>query len=443
MRINRKIQIVFFLQLIMLIVGFETACNAERLIENEKKTIDLTVFIPTEGNSWVIDDLEKNEQIIKSGGIKNWKGNKTRIRTYFKTTQAGKLNVGILATAIYGLSKIKVTCGSKSEIIEINNLVEETISVGTFEIDKAGYHFIEIQGVEKTGEFFPEIKSIVIGGKAAEGKVYFARDDFYWGRRGPSVHLNYQIPENAGDVVYYYNEITVPENNDILGSYFMANGFGEGYFGMQVNSPTERRILFSVWSPYKTDNPGDIPEDQKIKMLKKGEEVHTGEFGNEGSGGQSYYKFLWKAGTTYKFLLKGYPTGNGETDFTAWFFAPEVTQWKLIASFRRPKTDTYLTRFHSFLENFYTETGNVTRKGLYTNQWIYNSKNQWIEITEMKFSADATARKESRMDYSGGAVNQTFFMKNCGFFSETTPIDSYFERKASGVAPLINFEELP
>lgn len=443
MRINRKVQIVFFLQLIMLIVGFETACNAERLIENQKKPIDLTVFIPTEGNSWVIDDLVKNEQTIKSGGIKNWKGNKTRIRTYFKTTQAGKLNVGILATAIYGLSKIKVTCGSKSEIIEINNLVEETISVGTFEIDKAGYHFIEIQGVEKTGEFFPEIKSIVIGGKAAEGKVYFARDDFYWGRRGPSVHLNYQVPENAGDVVYYYNEITIPENNDILGSYFMANGFGEGYFGMQVNSPTERRILFSVWSPYKTDNPGDIPEDQKIKMLKKGEEVHTGEFGNEGSGGQSYYKFLWKAGTTYKFLLKGKPTGNGETDFTAWFFAPEVNQWKLIASFRRPKTDTYLTRFHSFLENFYTETGNVTRKGLYTNQWIYNSKNQWIEITEMKFSADATARKESRMDYSGGAVNQTFFMKNCGFFSETTPIDSYFERKASGVAPLINFEELP
>src|SRR5680860_1094974 len=182
MRINRKVQIVFFLQLIMLIVGFETACNAERLIENEKKPIDLTVFIPIEGNSWVIDDLEKNEEIIKSGGIKNWKGNETQIRTYFKTTHAGKLNVGILATAIYGFSKIKVTCGSKSETIEINNLVEETISVGTFEIDKAGYHFIEIQGVEKTGEFFPEIKSIVIGGKAAEGKVYFARDDFYWGR---------------------------------------------------------------------------------------------------------------------------------------------------------------------------------------------------------------------------------------------------------------------
>jgi hypothetical protein len=109
-------------------------------------------------------------------------------------------------------------------------------------------------------------------------------------------------------------------------------------------------------------------------------------------------------------MLKANPTGNGETDFTAWFFAPEVGKWKLIASFRRPKTDVYLTRFHSFLENFYTETGNVTRKANYTNQWIFTSKNQWIELTKMKFTADATARKESRMDYVGGAENQSFFL---------------------------------
>ena len=31
----------------------------------------------------------------------------------------------------------------------------------------------------------------------------------------------------------------------------MANGFGEGYFGIQVNGPNERRVLFSVWSPFK------------------------------------------------------------------------------------------------------------------------------------------------------------------------------------------------
>ncbi len=61
----------------------------------------------------------------------------------------------------------------------------------------------------------------------------------------------------------------------------------------------------------------------------------------------------------------------------------------------------------------------------------------------MEFTADATARKESRMDYAGGAEGQSFFLKNCGFFSETTTIDSYFERKESGIPPVINFDDLP
>lgn len=435
-----KQKVQFLILLLFSIFLMSTGATSQT---DQKSEIDLNISIPTEGNSWVTNSLEKNRQLIKKGGIQDWSEKEDRIRTYFKTTQTGKLNIGILSTSISGAAKIKVTCGNITKTVKVENSAEETISVGTFEIKKAGYNWIEIQGIEKTGEYFPNIKSILIGGEAAHGKVYFASEDFYWGRRGPSVHLNYQIPGNVGDILYYYNEITVPENNDVVGSYFMANGFGQGYFGMQVNSPTERRVLFSVWSPFKTDNPNNIPAGQRITMLKKGKGVHTGEFGNEGSGGQSYYKFLWKAGNTYKFLLKGKPTGNGETDFTAWFFAPEVGEWKLIASFRRPKTDSYLTRFHSFLENFYTETGNVTRKGLYSNQWVYNTKKQWIEITKMKFTADATARKESRMDYSGGAENQSFFLKNCGFFDETTTIDSYFERKEIGIAPVINFEELP
>jgi hypothetical protein len=91
------------------------------------------------------------------------------------------------------------------------------------------------------------------------------------------------------------NEITVPAGNDPVGSYFMGNGFGEGYFGIQVNSAIERKVLFSVWSPFETDDPREIPDDKKIILLKKGKEVHAGEFGSEGSGGQSYLKYNWKA----------------------------------------------------------------------------------------------------------------------------------------------------
>ena len=85
----------------------------------------------------------------------------------------------------------------------------------------------------------------------------------------------------------------------------MANGFGEGYFGIQVNSETERRILFSIWSPFKTDDPNSISQTtKKLDYLKKENGVTSGEFGNEGSGGQSYKVFNWQAETRYGFLNK-------------------------------------------------------------------------------------------------------------------------------------------
>jgi len=107
------------------------------------------------------------------------------------------------------------------------------------------------------------------------------------------VHLSYDVPKDMA-VEWFYNEVTVPVGEDLQGSYFMADGFGQGYFGMQVNSPTERHILFSVWSPFQTDDPKAIPDSLRIVLLAKGDGVHAGAFGNEGSGGQSYLNYIWK-----------------------------------------------------------------------------------------------------------------------------------------------------
>ncbi|HXJ99829.1 MAG TPA: DUF3472 domain-containing protein, partial [Gelidibacter sp.] len=191
-----------------------------------------------------------------------------------------------------------------------------------------------------------------------------------------------------------------------------------------------------------TQDPNEIPDDHKIILLGKGDAVKTGEFGNEGSGGQSYKVFPWKADTTYKFLLKGVPAENNSTDYTAYFFTPDDDQWHLIASFRRPQGSRHLQRLYSFLENFVPSYGNITRKANYNNQWIYTTDGEWIELTKAKFTADATARKEARMDYGGGVVGNEFFMENCGFFSETIPIDTEFTRTANGVAPAIDFSKL-
>lgn len=402
---------------------------------------ELSISIPTKGNTWIEGFNSQQDRVLLENGVKDWNPTNASAKTYFYTEATGEINIGLLAKA-RSATEVNVTFNGTSQKINISSSELTLVPVGSFSIQEPGYHIVEISGSDPANKAI-DIAEIRIGGAATEGRVYYAKDDFYWGRRGPSVHLTYQVPEEASDVLYFYNEIEVPEGEDVLGSYFMANGFAEGYFGIQVNGAEERRILFSVWSPFKTDNPDEIPEDQKIQMLKKGEGVYTGEFGNEGSGGQSYRKYMWKTDTRYRFLLKAKPNGDNSTDYTAYFFAPEIGKWELIASFRRPETDTYVTRPHSFLENFHTETGNQTRKGLYTNQWVYDTNGKWHEMTTAKFTADATARKESRMDYAGGTEGTSFFMKNCGFFSGWTTIDTMIERQSLGEAPLIDFSLLP
>ena len=224
----------------------------------------------------------------------------------------------------------------------------------------------------------------------------------------------------------------------------MANGFGEGYFGIQVNTDTERRILFSVWSPFVTDDPAAIPDSKKIKLLKKGEGVITGEFGNEGSGGQSYLKHNWIAGNTYKFLLRGVPQKDNSTTYSAYFFAPELNKWQLIASFNRPETATYLKRFHSFLENFYPEQGDKSREVLFNNQWYCDDIGNWAEVNSAKFTIDNTGSVGYRLDYSGGLLNnESFYLKNGGFFSNFTLPKSFFTRPLSRNKPDIDFNALP
>ncbi|MCE1200217.1 MAG: DUF3472 domain-containing protein, partial [Marinilabiliales bacterium] len=248
---------------------------------------------------------------------------------------------------------------------------------------------------------------------------------YYWGRRGPSVHLNYLLPKES-NAEYFYQEVTVPNGMDPIGSYFMAAGFGEGYFGIQVNGPDERRILFSVWSPYKTDDPGAIPENEKIRLIAKGEGVYVGEFGHEGSGGQSYLRYPWKAGQKYCFLLRGKPDGKGSTLFSAWFKPFGAAEWRLVATFSRPQTDHCLTRLHAFLENFEDHQGYLTRKALYSHACYREISGKWFPLTSVRFTGDDIARRGYRLDFDGGVEGDGFYLQNGGFFNPTGKAHPYF-----------------
>lgn len=427
----KKIKQVFLLGIAVLMCS----CQGKQL----ELSAD-AVVVPLGGNTYVT--AGKDGAKVSTEGIKSWTGPEAVLSSWFKVSQAGELKLFLKASATEGPSVVKVIFGGKSFDVKVVDAAETVIPVGSILLSEPGYVRVDLQGEKKEGTQFAGISELLIDGPAAREPLYFIRDfEPYWGMRGPSVHMKYTLPEEP--IEYFYNEITVPEGEDKIGSYFMTNGFGEGYCGIQANSDKERRILFSVWSPFETDDPKAIPEDHRIKLLAQGKDVHIGEFGNEGSGGQSYLIYPWKAGETYRVITRVHPDGKGNTAYYAWFFAPEENQWRLIAGFLRPQTNVWYTGAHSFLENFIPGQGYLERSVRFGNQWARTAKGEWKELTEGMFTYDATARARVRQDYAGGVADNMFFLRNGGFFNDNTEFKSMFTRQPNGIVPEVDVSKLP
>ena len=378
---------------------------------------------------------------IGEKGVHAWKSYDAVVSVFFSLKKPKK-NVKLSLKA-RGNAEYEIEVGGKTFKVAVNAEDFENVPVGVVDFEKGGYQRANIRGVTKGGETFGEISTLVIEG-VEEDEMNFVHDfSAYWGRRGPSVHLSYHHPKDV-TAEYFYNEVYVPKDMDPVGSFFMVCGFGEGYFGAQVNSENERRILFSVWNPYDSDYPDDVPAEDRVTLKKKGEGVTVGAFGSEGSGGQSYLVYPWRSETPYRFLVRVHPCDDGTTEYSGFFFAPEENRWRLLATFRRPKTQTWLKGPNSFLENFNPDYGWILRCGGYSNQWLRDKDGEWHEMNQATFSYDATGRAEVRLDRVGGLADdkKIFVLANCGFFDGNVECYRVFERTPSRVPPEIDFAEL-
>src|SRR5690606_23197962 len=398
--------------------------------------------IPIAGNTFLTE--KGGEDKISSQGIDKWRSPQSVVSTFFHINIAGKVRLKLEIDQQALDSELSVEVNHQINSVLIPKGEARQIDLGEFEL-RRGYNKISFKGKHTGSKDFAVLRFLLILPIEERMEATFVEENgdnrFYWGRRGPSVHLSYEIPHDR-NFQWFYSEITVPEGDDPVGSYYMANGFAEGYFGIQVNSDTERRVLFSVWSPYHTADPSKIPEEQRIQLIKKGEGVYTGEFGNEGSGGQSYLVYPWKSGNTYSFLNAVTPDGKGNTIYTAYFYAPEEGKWKLIASFLRPHTITWYKRPHAFLENFLDYNGFKVRKAYYANQWIRDTEGIWVELNKATFTADDIGRRGYRKDLAGGVEEGAFFLENGGFFNGLVEIGSVFTRPQKRNFPEIDFSLL-
>lgn len=169
------------------------------------------------GNGYVTRQQDGAQ--ITENGIAHWTNPETIVSIYFYLHQPTTADLSLYAK---GHSEIKVSYGQQSFTVNLQSDDYTQIPVGSIDIRQAGYVRIDLQGISKDGDTFGEIKQLIAD--HVKGKSNYVKDfSDYWGRRGPSVHLAYTLPE--GDTEWFYNEITVPQEGETMHSYYMAAGF--------------------------------------------------------------------------------------------------------------------------------------------------------------------------------------------------------------------------
>lgn len=405
--------------------------------------------IPFSANAFAAEGTVEQRGQISSGGLSFLTSSSESVFSlYFRVGQICRLELAVRAKCVGGTSVLRAALDT--HVCRISVINSEFSDLNLFTVDlgeTAGYVRLDISGEEKNGATFGQVSHLLVTSDQPLNHLAFVPDGFgdRFGRRGPSIHLKFKQPRNVG-LEWFYSEILVPEGKDTVGSFYMTNGFNAGYCGLQVNSSTERRVLFSIWSTVKTDDPKSIPSSHQVKLLKCGGQngICISQFGNEGSGMQSYDKVLWETGRKHKFLTRIQPDGLDSAIFTCFYGLVDSPDWSFLASFLRPfSPEKSHLGSYSFLENFDPKMGNHSRMGAYSNQWARDFTGQWHSLTEAKVTVDQTGDKGYRLDFfAESQPDMGFLLRNCGFFNDTVPAGTVLSRKPVGNPPQINFESL-
>jgi hypothetical protein len=366
------------------------------------------------GNTGYVQPNPYGAKVGKEG-IRDWRGLEQSLLWGGELMKAGELTVTMSVRLAEGkTSKLRLAVDGKTKECEFRGTGQSTeAAFGSFAIAQPGYVRLELASLNATNADNGEILALTLGGPASEGAHFNLKPR----RNAASIHLGYDAPEKEG-IEWFYAEAVGVE--DPLHTFYMAAGFSRGYFGMQVNHPNERRIIFSVWDAgegQSADHRKDVKEENHTQLIAKGEGVQASVFGGEGTGGHSHLKYLWKTGSAQKFAVRAQTEGTFTT-YSGYWFHPEKNAWMLIASFKAPKDGKALRGLHSFVENFGGETGQLRRKATYTNLWARTQAGKWYPLDKAWFSHDPTG-KSDRLDRLGGVEGGSFFLANGGFVAGT------------------------
>lgn len=385
-----------------------------------------------------LDPGSKGAHVSARDGIRDWKDSPVHWFGQFNTasTLTGAVTLRLPTNEVAWL---KLTAGDEVRLAHVTGRGREalvTARFGEFHVATNGYVRFTLESANATDASTGTVDALLLDGPAVAGAHFNLEER----RNAASVHLAYPTPTNVL-IAGFHTEVTAVE--DPVATFYMACGWRRGYFGMQVNSATERRIIFSVWdSGSEAVDRAKVAAEDRVQLLAKGDGVVASDFGNEGTGGHSHLVYPWKTGQPQRFYVAAKPTDATHTIYSGYWFHPEQQRWVLIASFKAPKDGGYLRGLHSFSENFWGDNGHLRRKALYGSQWIQNADREWSELNTATFSHDGTG-KAARRDRFMGVENGKFFLSHGGFGPGYSRFGEKFTRPESGKVPEIVVPEIP
>ena len=320
------------------------------------------------------------------GPIMDWKDTKQHLVWFVKFRTAGSVQVRLKTSDEFGripdgvrltlrtsgpkmpATKNEMTLGIPARMFPLGSV---DVSAGTVRFELSTDKPLTNVGVE----------SLELEGEPVKDALI---NETRW-RSSASVHLRWPTPKDS-PVSWFYNEI-VPTTSPLT-TYYMACGWSRGYFGIQVNSPTERRVIFSVWdSGTEKVSRDKVADDLKVKLVGKGEGVFSGDFGNEGTGGHSHLVYKWKTGEVQRFLVHAEPQGS-KTIYSGYYYFNDKKKWGLISSWSAPQDGAYLKSLYSFIEDFWGGEGQKQRLADFGPAWV-RTGDQWSQVRNGSFTHTA------------------------------------------------------
>ena len=261
----------------------------------------------------------------------------------------------------------------------------------------------------------------------------------------PSVHLNQWRSTASGAPKgraydWCYQEVMMPQEADIPGTYIMSLGVLDGYMGIQMNGYKNGKplhdVIFSMWDHGSVDENPNLPDNLRANVVDHGEGVEPNRFNNEGTGMKTFKSgYNWECGTFVQFITNCRPEKatytiieNGKekvitqnnTLVSAWYNAQDGKGWQYMATLRLANKSINFDSWYSFLENYNWPTGQALRRGFYRNGYGHaKNTNKWYHFNQVNFGhTDGGTQVGKRNDFGQGTCDEyddAFFMTTGGF----------------------------